>query len=183
MRLIKIVVFSLFLLVTPIEILAANYTTCFTPGQMCTELIVNKINNAKENIKVQAYSFTSKAIVNALVSARERGIDVFVLLDKSNVSSRYSVMNTLQQYKISLLIDSRPKIAHNKVIIIDNEQVITGSFNFTVAAQTSNAENVIIINDKSVAKEYLANFSKRATVSESLENYCQHYKKCVKQES
>ena len=55
----------------------------------------------------------------------------------------------------------KPAIAHNKVMIIDDKEVITGSFNFTDAAQKRNAENVVFISDTKLAKEYAQNWAKR----------------------
>lgn len=137
------------------------YTVCFTPGQNCTELIVGTINGAKLSILVQAYSFTSAPIAKALIGAKGRGVDVRVLLDKSQRKEHYSSYAMLQNQHIPVWIDSRVAIAHNKVMVIDAETVITGSFNFTKAAQFKNAENVLVIQDKSLAAAYTANWRRR----------------------
>tara|TARA_B100001996_G_scaffold355587_1_gene318279 strand:+ start:936 stop:1619 length:684 start_codon:yes stop_codon:yes gene_type:complete len=154
----------------------ADYTVCFTPGGACTHSIVHTIAQAKKSIEVQAYSFTSAPIVKALIQAQKRGVRVFVLLDKSNVSSKYSVVNTLQNHHIPFLIDDKPAIAHNKVMIIDagtkKAVLITGSFNFTSSAQKRNAENVLIIDSQSLAADYLANFHRRKAASKSYAQYC-----------
>lgn len=134
---------------------------CFTPPSGCGTLIAQEIARAKESIYVQAYGLTSGIIVNQLIQAKNRGIKVQVLLDKSNVSDKWSKMMDLVNANVSVRIDKVSGIAHNKVIIIDEQKVITGSFNFTNAADKRNAENVIIINNKSVAKEYLNNWQDR----------------------
>lgn len=157
---------------------APTYKICFTPGNDCTSLIVNTIASAKESIDIQAYSFTSAPIIKALIDAKNRGVNVFILLDKSNVSKRYSVTRTLENYNVPFLIDYRPAIAHNKIMIIDRKAVINGSFNFTKAAQQRNAENVMIVYDKNVAQTYLDNFNLRKSKSESLKEYCQFARKC-----
>ena len=60
------------------------------------------------------------------------------------------------------MIDFQPAIAHNKVMVIDRRNVITGSFNFTTAAQKRNAENVLIIlDDPAIAEAYAANWQRR----------------------
>ena len=69
---------------------AAELRTCFTPGEDCTSLIVQQINNAKSSVLVQAYSFTSEPIISALGQAKQRGLDVRAILDKSNEQERYS---------------------------------------------------------------------------------------------
>lgn len=134
---------------------------CFTPPSGCGTLIAQEIARAKESIYVQAYGLTSGIIVNQLIQAKHRGVKVQVLLDKSNVSDKWSKMMDLVNANVSVRIDKVSGIAHNKVIIIDGQKVITGSFNFTNAADKRNAENVIIINNKSVAKEYLNNWQDR----------------------
>jgi len=135
-----------------------EYQTCFTPSDNCTGMIVNEIRSAKKSINVQAYSFTSLPIEESLATAKSNNIDVNVILDKTqkNTSAQYFI-----EHGIPVWIDYKPRIAHNKVMIIDNETVITGSFNFTFAAQSKNAENVLIIHDKELAKTYLANWNKR----------------------
>lgn len=145
---------------------SATYTVCFTPGQDCTATIVESLDQAKHNIWLQAYSFTSRPIAKALLDASRRGVTVNIILDKSQVAAqRYSAARFFAHSNIPLWIDTRVSIAHNKVIIIDHERVITGSFNFTRAAQYKNAENVLIINDVALAQHYDKNFLKRKQIS------------------
>jgi phosphatidylserine/phosphatidylglycerophosphate/cardiolipin synthase-like enzyme len=146
---------------------------CFTPGADCTGLIVEKIGGARSEILVQAYSFTSQPIAQALVKASKRGVSVIVILDKSNKVDRgYSAASFLANSGVPTFIDFDHKIAHNKIMIIDNTQVITGSFNFTKAAQQSNAENVLILNNQLLTKEYKDNFKSHLRHSEQIQgNY------------
>jgi len=97
-------------------------------------------------ILVQAYGLTRPAIITALGRAKARGVDVEVILDKINKSVRYSGANHLKNHNIPAWIDDSVAIAHNKVMVIDNDSVISGSFNFTRSAQQKNAENVLIIS-------------------------------------
>ena len=143
----------------------ANYTVCFVPGEDCEGVIVAEINEARGVILVQAYSFTSMPIAKALVSAKQRGVSVQVILDKSQRSERYSGATFLANAGIRTLIDEQPSIAHSKVIIIDGVSVITGSFNFTRSAQQYNAENLIVIRDGSLAQHYTENWVTRERLS------------------
>jgi phosphatidylserine/phosphatidylglycerophosphate/cardiolipin synthase-like enzyme len=131
---------------------------CFTPGAECTDRIVEEIHHAKSEIFVQAYSFTSKPIAQALVNAHKKGIKVLVILDKSQRSARYTSATFLANMQIPTYIDTRHAIAHNKIIIIDKTTTITGSFNFTKAAQERNAENLLIVRSREIAKAYLDNW-------------------------
>ncbi len=111
---------------------------------------------------VQAYSFTSKSIAKSLIEAKERGVDIKVILDESQTSSKHSVINELFEHKIPIWIDFKPAIAHSKVIIIDDQKVITGSFNFSDAAQQRNAENLLIITgDPTLVEQYVENWKDR----------------------
>lgn len=107
---------------------------------------------------VQAYSFTSAPIAEALVRAHKRGVKIRVLLDKSQKTEKYSSADFLTNAGISTKIDAAHAIAHNKFMIIDNETVITGSFNFTKAAEESNAENLLVVRDKELASRYIENW-------------------------
>lgn len=145
---------------------AGDYQVCFTPGQDCTALIVDAITQAQQSIYVQAYSFTSAPIARSLVDAKKRGIDVEVILDKSqSKANKYTSATYLINNNIATWIDYKPAIAHNKVMIIDKSKVITGSFNFTKAAQYKNAENVLIIKNTDLAKSYLDNWNRRRAQS------------------
>ena len=110
-------------------------TVCFTPGGNCTALIVQALNTAKRTVLVQAYSFTSAPIAKALLDAHKRGVQVQVILDKSQRSEKYSSADFLANQGVPTMIDATHAIAHNKVIIIDGETVLTGSFNFTKAGK------------------------------------------------
>ena len=136
----------------------ANCQVYFSPRGGATSAIVQILENAKSNVLVQAYSFTSEPIAEALVRAHERGVKVQVLLDKSQRSQKYTAARFLFQAGVSTLIDASHTIAHNKVIIIDNIIVVTGSFNFTKAAEERNAENLLIVCSKELAARYVDNW-------------------------
>lgn len=141
--------------------LASKLDVCFTPPSGCSEKIIEEINKSKTTIYVQAYGFTSRTIADSLINAHLRGVKVSVILDRSNVTQGYSKFKDLKKAGIDVSLDVVPGIAHNKVMIIDEKKVITGSFNFTDAADKRNSENVIIIEDKETVKQYLNNWYNR----------------------
>jgi phosphatidylserine/phosphatidylglycerophosphate/cardiolipin synthase-like enzyme len=148
----------------------SHYQVCFTPGEDCTGEILTVLNHAQKSIRVQAFSFTSKPIAKALVRALQRGVDVKVILDK-NTSNQdlysHHIRDYLLQAGIPIWLDATVTIAHNKVMVVDDSTVITGSFNFTRAAQMSNAENLLIIEDTVLAQKYAENWQQRLVKSES----------------
>lgn len=144
-----------------------QWSVYFSPNGSCTEAIIQELNQARNSVLVQAYSFTSAPIAEALLEAHKReGVKVEVILDKSQRTEKYSSADFLANSGISVRIDSAHAIAHNKVIILDEETVITGSFNFTKAAEERNAENLLIIKDKKLAQKYLRNWKEHAEHSE-----------------
>jgi phosphatidylserine/phosphatidylglycerophosphate/cardiolipin synthase-like enzyme len=158
-------VLLLFFLVLPITSLAKDLTlsntpvqVCFSPNGGCTQAIVAELEKAKSEVLVQAYSFTSMAIARALLNAHKRGVNIQIILDKSNLSKKYTAADFTAHAGIPTYIDAQHSIAHNKIMIIDNEVVITGSFNFSRAAEVSNAENLLIIRSKELAGIYIDNW-------------------------
>ena len=150
---------------------AVTAEPCFTPHQRCTGIIVAAIDHARREIWVLAYGFTSEPIVTALVAAHRRGVKVAAILDKSNGrrSKRYSGARTISAAGVPVWIDHHSGIAHNKVIVIDGRLVITGSFNFTTAADRRNAENVLVIESTTIAAQYLGNWRSLLTRAQRYE--------------
>jgi len=130
----------------------------FAPRGGCTEAIVAELGRAKNTIYVQAYSFTSAPIAAALVEAHKRGVHVEVILDKSQRTEKYSSADFVTHAGIPTFIDAKHKIAHNKIIVIDEATVITGSFNFSKSAEEENAENLLVIREPDLAAKYLTNW-------------------------
>jgi phosphatidylserine/phosphatidylglycerophosphate/cardiolipin synthase-like enzyme len=166
----------LFILVAPITASAKDLILHNAPAQVyfsphggCTKAIVEALDKAKAQILVQAYSFTSKDIAEALVNAHKRGVYVEIILDKSNRSKKYNAGDFTAHMGIKTYIDSQHAIAHNKVMIIDSETVITGSFNYTKTAESSNAENLLIIKSPELAKKYMSNWERHWKHSEVYE--------------
>jgi phosphatidylserine/phosphatidylglycerophosphate/cardiolipin synthase-like enzyme len=144
-----------------------NVSTCptfevaFSPRKGSRDLIIETIANAEKSIFVAAYSFTSTTIVEALEQAKNRGVEVKIVLDKKRASERGSVCNLLKNKKIAYRINSRYPIMHNKFMIIDVATLQVGSFNYTKAAEKSNAENVLVINKcPELAAQYLTEWQR-----------------------
>lgn len=143
----------------------------FSPNHGATKAVVDALAAARATVLVQAYSFTSVPIAKALVEAHARGVDVKVILDRKvildqkKMGSRYSSADFVARARIVTLIDGAHAIAHNKVMVIDGLVVITGSFNFTSAAEQRNAENLLVIRDRALAARYTENWRAHAAHS------------------
>jgi phosphatidylserine/phosphatidylglycerophosphate/cardiolipin synthase-like enzyme len=131
----------------------------FSPKGGCTEAVVQEIKNARHEILVQAYSFTSKSIAQALVDAKLRGVHVTIMLDASQEKEPNTDLPFFVQQGLAPRIDAHHPIAHNKVMVLDSRTVLTGSFNFTQQAEEHNAENLLILRDYlDLAAAYRRNF-------------------------
>jgi phosphatidylserine/phosphatidylglycerophosphate/cardiolipin synthase-like enzyme len=135
----------------------------FTPGDPIDARLVALIDGAKREVLVQAFSFTSRKIAKALVAAHARGVRVEVVADRAQtLELAGSAVPGLARDGVPVWLDGNFISAHNKVIVVDAESpgatVVTGSYNYTSAAQYRNAENVLIVrNDPPLAAQYRAN--------------------------
>lgn len=132
--------------------------TCFSPGGDCASRVVYWIGRANSSIHILIYSFTLNAIGDALVQAKQRGIDVKIVWDKSNWNASGSEYQKLKDSGIEVRVDYRHGLLHDKVAIIDQHIIITGSFNWSQAANQENRENLIVIDGQTWAQDYEQQF-------------------------
>jgi len=145
----------------------ATYEVYFSPDGGCANAIIAEIGKAKTEILVQAYYLTADDIVRALAEAQKRGVLTKVILDnKSNATLESSKKDVLIQAGIRTYLDAAHPISHNKLMVIDNEVVITGSYNFTKNAER-NAENIVILRSKVLANGYIHNWMEHEMHSEA----------------
>jgi len=83
------------------------------------------------------------------------GIDVRVVVDKSNATARYTAATFLANQGVPVRVDYRYAIMHDEFVVLDGETLETGSFNFTAAAEKKNAEKLIVLHDPAVAQRYV----------------------------
>lgn len=94
------------------------------------------------------------------MSAHKRGVREEVILDQSQETQKYSSATFLANQGIPTYIDAKHAIARNKVMVVDQRIVITGSFNFTRATEEKNAENLLVIQSQELAKAYRDNWQR-----------------------
>lgn len=148
----------------------ATVSVCLVPGCDAAGFIVTAIDTAEHEIRGQAYNFTEPTITDALVRAhRDRHVDVQVLVDKTTPCEKKTAVDILTEAGIPVGVDSKPRIAHNKVFVIDQQRTIEGSFNFSGNA-SHNAENTNLIESPEVANWYHAQWDRRHEVSKTYTN-------------
>ncbi|HEX5340838.1 MAG TPA: phospholipase D family protein [Gammaproteobacteria bacterium] len=131
-----------------LKLSGVDVTLIFSPQGGGENLIVQALDAAQHTILVQAYSFTDRHILDALARAARRGVAVSVILDRSDTEryhGRPSVAERIAAMNIPVWIDDTVETAHNKVLVLDDSDVITGSYNFSYAADRRNAENLLYL--------------------------------------
>lgn len=137
----------------------------FSPNGGAAAAIVREINSSHKSILIQAYSFTNPEIGTALIAAHGRGVKVEIILDRENLGNKNSLLYPLHEEGITIYLDGKHSIAHNKIMVIDYGVIVTGSMNFTKAGNDSNAENSLIIKGSSQAPRYILNWETHQTHS------------------
>lgn len=136
----------------------------FTPGDAADQMVIGAIQGARRQILVQAYGFTHQGIAAALVAARQQGVEVQLIADAEQAETlATSRILELARQGVMVWLDKEHAAAHNKVMLIDAEGpeavLITGSYNFTHAAQYRNAENLLLIRgNPGLVAAYIANW-------------------------
>jgi phosphatidylserine/phosphatidylglycerophosphate/cardiolipin synthase-like enzyme len=139
---------------------------CFSPHGGCLEAIRQQIVKARSEILVQAYTIGSPVLTQALVDAHKRGVRVQVIIDKSDRQEGLTPPAIMANAGIPVLLDGIHAIANSRVIVIDREVVVTGSFNFNKASEELNAENLLILKSKELAAVYRENWLEHRKHSE-----------------
>ena len=138
----------------------------FTPWDDAERALLRVIGQARRTIHIQAYTFSSRNIGWALGEAKKRGVQIEMLTDREQAArNEHSLVHALHDSGIAIWYEVRYAAAHNKVMIIDGLAVITGSFNFTTAAEQRNAENLLVIRDRALAARYTENWHAHASHS------------------
>jgi phosphatidylserine/phosphatidylglycerophosphate/cardiolipin synthase-like enzyme len=138
---------------------------CFSPRGMCAEHVLRQIDQANKELLIAIYAFTSDELAGALARAKRRGVNVQVVLDREFDSrNEHSKGKFLEDQKIPVrrISGSKPNapasdagLMHQKFAVIDRKKLLTGSYNWTRAAESVNDENLLLFRDAGpLAEEY-----------------------------
>ena len=130
----------------------------FTPPAGAAKGLIRYLDGAKKSIQVMTYSFTYVEIADALARAAKRGVEVQVIQDGPTAANNFDVIPILLKGGVTLRGNKAHRIFHHKVMIIDGDIVVTGSYNFTNSAEKSNAENMIVLRSAPLAQQYYKTF-------------------------
>ena len=131
----------------------------FSPEDGTLDHILTAINAAQESISFMAYSFTSDELAEAMIERAKSGVTMSGVFDEDQYHSNAGTeFESLKNAGIDVRLDGNPRLMHHKVIIIDHQVVITGSYNFSNNAEHNNDENTLIIHNQDIATQFLAEF-------------------------
>jgi phosphatidylserine/phosphatidylglycerophosphate/cardiolipin synthase-like enzyme len=143
-----------------VEIDNVEVENYFAPEDGALSRLVELINGAEESIYFLTYSFTTDELAEAVLSAKARGVEVQGVMDKGQAANAGGEFDRFVANGIDVHLDGEDGNMHNKVLIIDGEIVVTGSYNFSANAEKRNDENLLVIHDAEIASEYLEEFNR-----------------------
>ncbi len=139
---------------------SATVRVFFSPLDRPSDTIVAAIAAAQESIRFLTFSFTADPIADAMIARHQAGLPVRGVFEKTNSRGTGAEYDKLVDAGIDVVRDGNCYVLHHKVIIIDDRLVLTGSYNFTGSAETSNDENLVFIEDPAVVAAYVAEFDR-----------------------
>jgi phosphatidylserine/phosphatidylglycerophosphate/cardiolipin synthase-like enzyme len=145
---------------TATEKVGAVEVVCFSRAERCDDLLTGLIKGSKDRIYVAIYSFTSDRLAEALIEARRRGVDVRVVMERREANVTGSEYPRLLGAGVDVRLDANPGLMHHKFMVIDGEIVVTGSYNWSAAAEERNDENLVVIRDRAVAGAFEREFER-----------------------
>jgi phosphatidylserine/phosphatidylglycerophosphate/cardiolipin synthase-like enzyme len=134
--------------------------TCFSRVERCDVLLISLINRANRSIYVAVYSFTRDLLATALISSMERGVEVRVVIERERAYEQGSEYPRLKSSGVDVRLDGNPNLMHHKFMVIDGYIVVTGSYNWSSAAEDRNDENIVVILDRDVAQRFVQEFER-----------------------
>ena len=154
----KIIFFIFIVFILSSTSFAADLKVYFSPKGGCQETVISQIKKAQRTIDIAMYDFTSGAIAQELIKARGRNVLIRIVLDKSQAIQYSSKAKYLTKNHFGIRYHNGHGLMHNKFAIIDGRVLITGSFNWTMMADQRNEENLLVITDAGLIKEYQKRF-------------------------
>jgi phosphatidylserine/phosphatidylglycerophosphate/cardiolipin synthase-like enzyme len=133
---------------------------CFSRVDDCSSIIIKIIDSAEKYVHVAIYSFTLDSLGDALIRARDRGVEVKVVIEREQADVKGSEYERLLKAGINVRLDGNKYLMHHKFMVLDGKIVVTGSYNWSYGAEENNDENMIVVSNPDVARLYEAEFQR-----------------------
>jgi phosphatidylserine/phosphatidylglycerophosphate/cardiolipin synthase-like enzyme len=138
---------------------------CFSRVEQCDNLLINLISQARKSVYVAIYSFTRDGLARALIDAKNRGVEVKVIIEEENAYGQGSDYRMLKEAGVDIRLDGNPALMLHKFMVVDGEIIVTGSYNWSTAAEDRNDENFVVIRDRSVAERFMQEFNRLLSIA------------------
>ncbi len=133
----------------------------FSPDDHIQASFIDLVNNAQQSIYFMAFSFTTDEIGDAVRARAQDGVTVVGVMETEQVNSNVGTeFDGFRQAGLDVLRDGNDGQMHHKVMIIDESIVIFGSYNFTNSAEIRNDENLLVVYNKNIAAQFMAEFQR-----------------------
>ena len=132
----------------------------FAPEDKVAEKIVARLQEAKKTIHVMAFSFTDDSIGDVIRERAKAGVQISGVFETTGSETKFSEYGWMKEAGLDVWQDGNPYLMHHKVFIVDGQTVVFGSFNFSQNAETENDENLLIVDDPSLAAKFEAEFQR-----------------------
>ncbi len=153
----------------------SNYQVLFSPQDHLADELISMIDKERKSVKVAVYCLTHRGIVKALTQAQERGVSIEVIVDPYSLRAKsvlkqihkapfpvfvWNPESQFKQLKNGKKIKKRQPLMHDKFCILGDDRVWTGSFNFTLEANSVHQENALVVENTTLASSYLTEFER-----------------------
>jgi phosphatidylserine/phosphatidylglycerophosphate/cardiolipin synthase-like enzyme len=135
-----------------------NHDVCFSPAESCDQKLIAFLGSARKRIDIAIYSFTHRGILQALIDAKNRGVAIRMIADRSQSTGVHSELDAAREAGIEVKIGNVRGIMHDKFTLVDSQRLETGSFNYTAGATAMNAENQVYLFDGEIVARFSKNF-------------------------
>jgi mitochondrial cardiolipin hydrolase len=133
---------------------------CFSPGDACLKAILSGIHSVRFSLNICVFTISDDRITQAILQAHRRGIAVRILTDNEKRFDKGSDIQDLLAAGIPVRVDETPNHMHHKFAILDNQTLLTGSYNWTRSAARYNHENMILTDQKNLVQDFCREFDR-----------------------
>ncbi len=142
------------------EVATVQAGAFFSPGEACRQQILALLESATTSADICVFTITCDKIARVIRDAARKGVRVRIVTDDDKAMDRGSDVSRLEDAGIPVRVDRTRHHMHHKFAVIDRKTVLTGSYNWTRSAATSNQENVVILEDANLARSFSDEFQK-----------------------
>ncbi len=132
----------------------------FSPAGGCSEAVVAALEDAQSEVRVAMFALSRKPVELAILRAKKRGVDIQIILDRGQAKTVRKTWEKLREAGVTVRFSTCSGYLHHKYAVFDQKRVLTGSFNWTGRGETTNHENLLVLNDRALAAEFLANWAR-----------------------